>query len=250
VKLAVRAHATYFVFGDPEQDSGKPNRLWRDVGQDLVSLVHDVPWIRLELFPLRRGPSGSARFLAKFIISGCAGSIGVTYEAREWSPQGNGALDMIIKQEGSFGLDDKTPGLQQIGKLQTGGSRITLPYCWFSAIDTWDNPSLCAVDTYDLSGDDVRFHSRVYNRPDLVPIAKAVEYAQQRDYPAVFAYCASSEVARKLVRDVPPRITPNELRLRRTAEDKEHVELGFDPTCRFDIEMRDGRWLIVAFNAE
>ena len=87
---------------------------------------------------------------------------------------------------GSFGLDDKVPGFPQIGKLQTDGPLIIPPYCWFSSIDTWDNPSLCAVDTYDLSRDSVRFRSRTYNRPDLVPIAKAIEYAQQRGYRAVF----------------------------------------------------------------
>jgi hypothetical protein len=72
--------------------------------------------------------------------------------------------------------------------------RITIPYCWFSAIDTWDNPSMCAADIYDLSHDDVRFVSRAVNRPDLLPIAKALEYVSKHDYPAVLAYCASPEM--------------------------------------------------------
>src|ERR1017187_3212938 len=90
------------------------------------------------------------------------------------NPEGNGDLELIIKQAGALGLDDKVPGFAQIGEFRTVGSSITLPYCWFSPIDTWDNPSLCAVDSYDLSGDRVRFRSHTYNRPDLVPVAKAL----------------------------------------------------------------------------
>lgn len=32
VKMGIRTHETFFVFGIPEEDSGKANRLWRDVG--------------------------------------------------------------------------------------------------------------------------------------------------------------------------------------------------------------------------
>lgn len=38
-----------------------------------------------------------------------------------------------------------------MGDLKTNGSAIMLPYCWSSPIDTWDNPSLCAADSYDIS---------------------------------------------------------------------------------------------------
>jgi len=37
-------------------------------------------------------------------------------------------------------------GFAQIGEFRAEGSSINLPYCWFSPIDTWDNPSLCAID--------------------------------------------------------------------------------------------------------
>lgn len=200
--------------------------------------------------PLHRGPSGNARFLAKFISGGCAGSIGVEYDAHEWNPKGTGDCEQIIKQGGAFGLDDKVPGFAQIGKLRAEGSLITLPYCWFSPIDTWDNPSLCAVDTYDISGDNVRFRARVYNRPDLLPIAKTIEYAEQRDYPAVLGYCASGQVALRLVRNVPPFIFADDLRVTPNGTGKEHVELGYEPTYRFDVEKRAGRWLVVAFSTE
>ena len=250
VKMTVRTHGRFFVFGVPEEDSGKPNRLWRRVGSDDEFGKHDVPRTQLGLYPLHQGTSGNARFLAKFILSGCAGSIGVAYDAREWNPQGIGGLEQIIKQAGAFGLDDKVPGFPYIGAPRTEGLFMTLPYCWFSAIDTWDNPSLCAVDTYDISGDNLRFRSRIYNRPDLLPVAKAIEYAEQRDYPAVLGYCASSATARRLVRDVTPFIFADDLRVTRTGSWKERVELGDGPVYRFDVEKRAGRWLVVAFGVE
>jgi hypothetical protein len=242
VKMTVRTHGRFFVFGIPEKDPGKSNRPWRRVGLDDESDEHDVPQSRLDLYPLHRGTSGNARFVAKFILSGCAGSIGVAYDAREWNPQDTGGLEQVIKQAGAFGLDDKVPGFAHIGALRTE--------CWFSAIDTWDNPSLCAVDTYDVSGDDVQFRSRVYNRPDLLPVAKAIEYAEQRDYRAVLGYCASAQVARNLVRTVPLHAGAEVLRVTRTGSGKERVELGGGSAYRFDVEERAGRWLVVAFSLE
>jgi len=247
IKMTARTHARFFVFAIPEENSGKPNRIWHSVGSDEESAQHDVPQSYLDLYPLHRGPSGNTRFLAKFVLSGCAGSVGVAYDAREWNPKGAGDLDQIIKQAGSFGLDGRVRGFPQIGKLRTEGPAITLPYCWFSPIDTWDNPSLCAVDTYDISGDHVKFRTRAYNRPDLLPIAKAIEYAEQRDYPAVLAYCGSSEVALKLVRDIEPQFFAGDLQVTRTGVGKERVEME---STYFEVEKRAGRWLVVAFNAE
>lgn len=185
------------------------------------------------------------RFLARFDLSGCAGPTGVEYDLHEWNPEGSGYLEQIIKQAGSFGLDNE-PGFERIGKFRTEGSLITLPFCSYSAIDTWDNPSLCAVDTYDLSGDNVHFRSRVYNRPDLLPIAKAVEYAEKRDYPAVRAYCASAYVAHRLIRENPPHAEAI-LQTKRTGKDGERIEMG---EYFFDVEKRAGRWLVVAFGLE
>jgi hypothetical protein len=261
VKMTIRTHDSFFVFGIPEESPGKPNRLWQEVGSDGDFAGEGWFGNQLDLYPLHRGPSGNARFLVVFNNSGCAGNaIGIAYEAREWDPKsGSGYSGAIIKQEGSLGLST-TPGVHAptpkdpfapIGELKTEGPLLTLPYCWFSAIDTWDNPSMCAVDTYDLSGDNVRFRSRAYNRPDLVPIAKAIEYAQQRDFPAVLAYCASGGVARRLVRDIPPDAHADDLRVTRTANGMERIELvGLSTTYRFDVEKRAGRWLVVAFSEE
>jgi hypothetical protein len=257
LKMTIRTHDDYYVFGIPEDNSGKPNQLWQQVGSDYESDAQEWRGRSLKIYPLHRGPSGNARFLAMFSYVGCAGnSMGVAYDASEWNPK-YGYSQTIIKQAGALGLDASTghrptpkDPFAPIGELRTENSLITLPYCWFSAIDTWDNPSLCAVDTYDLSGDNVRFRSRAYNRPDLVPIAKAIEYAQQRDFPALLGYVASGDVARRMIRDVPPSLSAEDLRVTRIATGKENVIFGYPNAYRFDVEKRAGRWMVVAFNAE
>jgi hypothetical protein len=250
LKASIRTHDRYFVFGVPEEDdSSKPNQAWRMVGSDDESGDNPFTGISLSLYPLHRGRSGNPRFLAASILSGCAGSLGVSYDAREWAPQGYGSFEQIIKQTGSFGLDDKVPGFAEIGELTTKGPLIALPYCWFSAIDTWDNPSMCAVDTYDVSDDDVRFRSRSYNRRDLLPIAKALEYAEKRDYPAVRAYCATAQVARALVREIPPFFSAEQLQVTRIGSDRERVSFG-SGSSQFEVARREGRWVVTRFFAD
>ncbi len=240
VKMHIRTHDRFFVFGINEESCQGHKLGWQKVGSDEEPLETLIFEKSLELYSLHRGPSGNVRFLAEFRDVGCAGnSYGIEYDAREWNPKA-GWLTQIIKQEGASGLDEK------LGVLRTEGPLITLPYCWFSAIDTWDNPDLCAVDTYDLSGDNVRFRSRSYNRPDLVPIAKAIEYAEKRDYPAARAYCASDKVAHRLVREDPPH-AEQFLQTKRTGKGTERIEMG---ECFYDVEKRAGRWLVVAFGSE
>jgi hypothetical protein len=247
VKMSIRTSETYYVFAVPTGDAGKPNAQWsqyeseEDVGRNAANTS-------LDLYPLHRGPSGRPRFLADFTFSGCMGSFGTAYEAREWNPD-SATLTKIISQDGAWGLVVDDP-LEGIGKLQTEGPVITLPYCWFSPIDTWDNPTLCAVDTYDLSGDDARFEGHAYNRPDLVPVAKAIEYAQKRDSPALLGYCASSEVADSLVRDMPPDIFAIEIKVTPEGTGKERVELDNDSVYTFEVEKVGDRWLVVSFSPE
>jgi hypothetical protein len=252
VEMGVRSHERYFVFGIFEGATGKAHGMWSEVGSDEEGLADpEAPRLTLSLFPLHRGPSGNARFLAKFGHVGCAGSTGVAYDAREWNPGRIAGFTQIIKQSGAFGLDDKVPGFPQIGDLKTDGVRVTLPYCWFSPIDTWDNPSMCAVDTYDLSGDNARFITRVYNRPDLLPVAKAIEYAGQRDYGALLGYCGSAQVADGMMHDLPPFVYAGAaIHVTPMGNGKERVELGDGPDYRFDVEKRNGRWLVVAFKSE
>jgi hypothetical protein len=251
VKTEFRTSARYFAFGVPHEEvSEKDPPVWHEVGSDDVSLQQESARSLIELFELHSGPSGNARFLARIEPFGCAGSIGVVYDALEWNPEGIGSFKQIIHQGGSFGLDDNAPGFPQIGELRTDSSLITLPYCWFSAIDTWDNPSLCAVDTYDLSGDVVKFQSRAYNRPDLVPVAKAIGYARERDSAAARGYCASSEIADRLVRELPPHFYAEEIQVNATGKGSERVELGDGPAYWFEVEERQGSWVVVDFGEE
>ncbi len=145
-------------------------------------------------------------------------------------------------------MDDQVKAFPTIGKLRTDGPVIDLPYCWWSAIDTWDNPSMCAVDRYDLSGNEVRFISRRVNRPDLLPIAKAAKYAEDRDIPAVRAYCASDAVARRLVESAPNRLFEVDVKVKpHGAEHKLVYEDGGG--YRFIVVKRGDRWLIEDFAA-
>jgi hypothetical protein len=246
VELSIRTHGRFFVFGVPQTYDGKPNQLWRR-----ITLIEDsereVPGILRALYSLHRGPSGKPRFLVRTIWSGCAGSLGVSYEAHEWSPEDYGSADKMIGVEGSLGLDDRAPGFPQIGKFQTNGALIDLPYCWRSAIDTWDNPSLCAVDRYDLSGDSARFVSRQINRPDLLPIAKAIEYAEKRDFPAVRAYCANDSVARRLVELAPGHLFEVEIKAKQLSAGRESVSDGGG--YRFIVEKQGQRWLVAGFSS-
>jgi hypothetical protein len=252
LKVTFRARARFFVFGVPEDNKWNPDKLWRQVGCDEESVDHPVSFSRLDVYPLHRGPSGRSRFLASIGLSGCAGSGGIVYDGREWNPSNGGNLEQIIKLEGSMGMDEGADGRKPtkkdpfapVGILHTDGPLITLPFCWFSSIDTWDNPSMCAVDTYDISKDEIRFRSRTYNRPDLLPIAKAIEYAEKHDYPAVLAYCTSDAVAQRLIREIPFFVFAGDLQITRKGEGKEHVEMeGY----RFDLEKRGHRWFVSAF---
>jgi hypothetical protein len=256
VKMTYRNRATFSFYAKTPTDS------WRT-----IAASHDhrtTPtggYESLDLFALAHGPAHHPRFLARFSDAGCGSGVAVAYYAYEWNPQLAGDLDEFIKLEGAasqldaigpsvYSPADQEHSFLPVGELKTQGSLITLPYCWFSAIDTWNNPSLCAVNSYDISGDRVRFAGSIYNRPDLLPIAKAIEFAQAHDYPAVLAYCGSQAVARKLIRDIPPFVfsTPR-LDIKRIGPLKKTVELG-DQALQFDVEKRGDRWLVVAFRID
>jgi hypothetical protein len=250
VTMSVRTHLSFFAFAFAPDWGDREKNLWREIGSANDFADYDYLPTAMTLYPLHRGPSGNARFLAELEFEGCAGNTyGIVYDGREWDAKSGFDLDQIIKQEGGFGLD-QTPGkpsakdpFPSVAKLQIKGPRITIPYCWWSGIDTWDNPSMCAADTYDLSPDDVRFVSRKVNRPDLLPIAKALEYAEKHDYPAVLAYCASPRIARELVDRAMPTNFSEDVRVVRLAPGKERVYLNFD-NHGFEVERRGTRWLV------
>lgn len=246
VRMSIRTYGAFSALALTRDDAS--GMLWRQIGSDEKT---DFSSGLLELHPLYSPSPERVRFLARFLISGCAGSFAVEYGGWEWNSREGTVLTPIIGQKGVFGLDDRVPGFEQIGALKTDGRKVTLPFCWFSAIDTWDNPSLCAVDTYDLSGSEVRFQSRQVNRPDLVPLAKAIEYAQAHEYAALRAYCDSDAIAQKLMREVPPFIFAGaELSVTRRGTHRERVDLGDDTVYRFDLAERGGRWVVTGLGVQ
>ena len=247
VTMSMASSAAYYVFAVPDGDAGKPNAQWRHF-EPLESLGSNAMRTGIALHPLQRGPSGRPRFLADFGLMGCAGSFGGRYDGREWNPDGFGSLNEIIRQDQAWGLTVDDP-LEGIGTLETDGPKITLPYCWFSAIDTWDMPTLCAVDSYDVSGDDVHFTGRVYNKPDLLAVAKAIEHGRAHDLAALTGYCVSSDVAVQLVRDIPPGVFGIDLKVTAEGDGRERVELESDAIYQFEIERVGERWLVVSFHA-
>jgi hypothetical protein len=245
VDMSLASGATYYVFAVPDQDAGKPGAEWRQF-EPLRNPGINAMHTGLALHPLQRGPAGRPRFLANFTVFGCAGSYGGQYDAEEWNPDGFGSLVQIIQQDAAWGLviDDPLAG---IGTLKTDGPTVTLPYCWFSAIDWWDNPTLCAVDSYDLSGDSVRFIGRVSNQPDLLAVAKAIEYARAHDVPALAGYCVSDDVANDLARDMPARVFGVGLQVTAEGDGRERVELESFAVYRFEVERVGKRWLVASF---
>jgi len=120
------------------------------------------------------------------------------------------------------------------------------------AVDSWNNPSLCALKSYDISGDRVRFVGSVFNRPDLLPVAKAIEYAQARDYLAVLAYCASADVARAMVAEIPPFVFAGEgLYIQPIRLLRKRVEIDdYRQSLQFGVEKRGDRWVVVSFRMD
>lgn len=243
VRMSYRGQVRIVMFGAYElgrNASPDPGTKWREISLADPSSSAS----RIDLFPLHRGPSGRVRFLERVWRSGCAGSIGEAYYGYEWSAKAGQISTQIIKIEGAKGLDDAAS--KHVGKLGTTGQTIQLPYCFFSAVDTWDNPTLCAADSFDLSGDDPRFIGRVYNAPDLVAVNNAIQYAQARDNLALRGYCTSDAVARKLIREIPPYLFADELETFKTGPAREKVVLS-EGHVYFNLIKRLGEWRLESF---
>jgi len=88
VKVGLRTHETFFVFGGPEGKSGNAKRVWHGASSIEGIVDRNVPHTSLELHPLHRGPSQRARFLASFGYMGCAGSTGGRLQCPRVEPGG------------------------------------------------------------------------------------------------------------------------------------------------------------------
>lgn len=246
IRMSYRDRATLALYGAYDLDrnaAADPGMKWREVSLDDIA----DPYARtsaFDFFPLHRGPHGRVRFLTRVWRSGCAGSIGEQYYGYEWSAEAGQSATQIIKIEGAEGLDDTAS--RHVGKLRTTGKIIQLPYCFFSAIDTWDNPTLCAADSFDVSADTPRFIGRIYNSPDLFVVSNAIRLAQARDYVALRGYCASDVVARKLVREMPPYLFADVLETFKAGPTREKVVLG-EGTVYFNLVKLQGAWRLENF---
>jgi hypothetical protein len=245
----IRSRSTWSAFAvadESEWPKKGRNRQWHQVGED--DFRWDAPHAdqQMVVYPLQRGPSGLARFLARFSQISCGDGItGIGYDAYQWNPTSVGSLDLILERKGAASRGD-FPKYGTIGKLVTSGPRITLPYCEWSALDMTPDALLCSVDTYDVSGNVVRFVSTQTNRPDLETVAKAIRYAEDRDYRAVLAYSASPAVARKMVDLMPPAVYGNA-----SGEDYPPIRGNTQAIdiegLHFALEKRDQEWVITQF---
>jgi hypothetical protein len=257
IKFTYRTQEHFQAFGIVQSTGkGKPLQ-WQHLGEDHWDDYRDMPWSTLSLYPLRRGLSGAVRFLTVMTGGGCAGSFGLRYAIEEWNPERDSYLSEAISQSGAEGLDaqpehppTKKVPFPTVGVLKTEGTRITLPYCEFTQLDTWDNPSLCMVDTYDVSADSVIFIGRRYNRPDLLPVAKALEYAKAHDLPALRGYCASDAVAWKILRELDGGYGFDAaLETVRLDAGRERVRAEYSNEHGFVVEKRGDRWVVVSFSS-
>lgn len=244
VRMYYRGHARLVLFGTyyfNKYESPDAGTKWGPV--DFVDPSSRAS--KIDLYPLHRGRSERVRFLAKVVYAGCAGSVGEAYYGYEWGHRDGQVAEQIIKIEGAEGLDDSAS--KGVGKLSTTGKIIQLPYCFFSAVDTWDNPTLCAADSFDVSHDDSRFTGRIYNFPDLVVVNKAIQHAQNRDYVALRGYCASDAVAEKLIGQIPPFLRADDLKRVKTGPTREKV-IFEQSAVYFDLVKRRGKWLLESFS--
>lgn len=248
----IRSRSTWSVFAVPAEASwpkkGK-NAEWEQVGEGDFRWQGPKGDQRVEVYSVQRGPSGLARFLSRSDENSCGDGItGLTWKAYQWNPSGIGSLDTVIERTGVEKRDDDPP-YKAIGELRATGPTITLPYCGNSAVDLYVDALLCSMDTYDLSGDVVRFISSETNRPDLQTVAKVIQYADARDYDAVLAYSASPEVAREMVAIMPPGVLGNA-----SGEDYppirgDHQTIDIEG-LHFELEKHDSRWLLARFTLD
>lgn len=257
VQFTYRTQGHFLALGIVQSTEKDKPPQWQNLGEDHWDDYSSRSWSQLELSRLHRGPSGAVRFLVSMAGGGCAGSWGRKYGVEEWNPKSDFLLSEAISQIGAEGMDSepeqpptKKVPFPTVGVLRTKGMQITLPYCQFTQLDTWDNPSLCMVDTYDLSGDSVVFVSRRYNRPDLAPVAKALEYAKTHDLPALRGYCASEAVARKILRELPGGYGFDaELETVPMGAGREGVRSAYSGVPGFVVEKHGDRWIVVSFDA-
>jgi len=245
VKFRIRSRSTFSVFAVPEHPRyPSTKKEWLRVGGDEQRWGEHNSDESIDLYELARGPAKFARFLSKSSHVSCGdGQTGIQYIGYEWNPSWIGDLLEVLRRKGAVSGEV----FPAIGKLQTKETRITLPYCWWSSIDSSVWATLCSVDTYDLSRSHVRFLNTKTNRPDLETVAKVIEYAQARDLPAVASYSTSAAVANKLTALMPPSVYNAGQLPSEPAGDRQTVDIEDGHHLRFVLVRRGERWLVADF---
>jgi hypothetical protein len=248
MKFGIRDFETFRAYGNPVSVTGKVNKQWIRVGSDPVTRRSCVN--TADIFPLQRSPSGTPRFLAKYEHIDCGSGHGVEYVAFQWDakwPFYYENLEMILRREGVLPRENVDPS---IWSFRTTGTTITLPYCWHSAVDSWAAAHMCNVDSYDVSGDQIRFIGTRSNYPDLETVAMVIKHAQSRDSFALRGYCVDPQAVTMVVQLVPASFifAVDGLETIPTGDGKETVELSTnDSTLTFDLVQVQGRWLLSRF---
>jgi hypothetical protein len=251
IKFGIRDRETFRAYGIPSRVDRATNARWLRVGSDPVqprSCVNSS-----DIFPLQRGPSGKPRFLAKYEHIDCGSGHGVEYAAFEWDAKQTfyyENVQMVMHRERVWPREDVDPS---IWNFKTNGAVITIPYCWHSAVDSWAAAHLCSVDSYDVSGDTLRFVGTKTNYPDLETVALVAKHGQARDEVAVRGYCADDKVAMALVQIMPAShiFAVEGLKTTPTGVGKENVALSTnDFTLSFDLVKAQERWVVSRFTIE
>jgi len=200
----------------------------------------------LELFPLWRGPQGNPRFLEVKHFSSCMAGMTLDYVVNgyEWRP-GESFITRILAKESSF--SERGPKW----KFGTSGKTIAIPYCWSGdlLLVSIDSP-ICSVDTYDLSGDVVRFVRAEDNPEDLALVARVIEYAGNHDIEALSALCVSPQVARQLTEIMPPKPFFIGYDRKSLGPDSELLDFEDSSEMKITLERQQGRWRVAAVKVE
>jgi hypothetical protein len=211
----------------------------------------------VQVYPLSRGPSNQARFLIFSSITACGHGTEEEFTGYQMNPDTT-YPEQILHRKGSEEAFDgdieerespqskfnKKPLRKFNNSFNASGKKITLPYCWFSVVDTWANPTLCMADTYDLSMDEVRFVGRKINRPDIYAVAKAIEHAQNGELESIRGYTVTSQVAKKILNSMPSHIFNEKTTVTHKGSNRELIRLQGYEIREFEMQRINGTWLI------
>ena len=244
VQFGLRNRTTYSAFGIPElKPTGprRPNHEWLKIATDPLRWGVRSGNEELEISSLYEGPSRRARFLAHYTFAGC-GDVprGIAYKGYEWDAAWTGKMRLILDREGAA----SGALFPAVGELHLSGKRITLPYCWWSAVDESVWASLCSVDEYDFSGDLVKFLGTKTNRPDLEAVARAIEYGERHDSAALLGYSVDARTADDIAENMPAYVYPDVVTVTQINTIRETVTLGDGPVLHFTLIKRGDRWLV------